>query len=192
MRRLWLISGLWTVTFCTPVFAQSTLLNSNFRQDLLHSTVVSAKTGHSVPLATELSPGHPSVIEIFATWCGPCRAEAPEMERLFEKYKGDGLQVIGLSIENPGASLDKVRAFTKSAHLQYPVVFVPSSLRSNITTVPDTLIYDADGRLVAHYNRYMFLWTDRRIATAVKKVVQSSETQSKSTHRQSAKSPSSD
>jgi thiol-disulfide isomerase/thioredoxin len=190
MRSLWFISGLWTVALCAPLFAQRTLLNSNFRQNLLHMSVVLAKTGHSVPLATKLSPGHPSVIEIFATWCGPCRAEAPEMEQLFEKYRGDGLQVIGMSIENPAVSLDKVRAFTKSAHLQYPVVFAPRSLRGNIT-VPDTLIYDADGRLVAHFNRYMFLWTDRRIATAVRKVVQSSETQSKSTHLQSAKSPSS-
>src|SRR5207247_2896898 len=72
------------------------------------------------------------LVNFWATWCPPCRAEIPDLVALQTKY-GDRLQVIGVS-EDEG-SVDAVRQFAQAQHINYPVVMSTPELRKVFTGV---------------------------------------------------------
>jgi len=57
------------------------------------------------------------VLDFWATWCGPCRMTIPGLDAVYKKYRGKGLEVIGISSEN----LEDLKAFQASAKLDYPL-----------------------------------------------------------------------
>ena len=46
--------------------------------------------------------GKATIVEFWASWCGPCRRENPNIVRVYEKYKDKGLEIIGISLDKPG------------------------------------------------------------------------------------------
>lgn len=91
--------------------------------------------------------GTPLVVNIWASWCGPCRIEAPDLARASARY-GDRIQFLGVDIlDSRGAARDFMREFGWT----YPSVFDPSGEirdRLGIFGQPATLFYDATGELV--------------------------------------------
>src|SRR5262245_59369135 len=73
--------------------------------------VLQSLQGKPVELNKLLAQGKPVVIDIWATWCGPCRQEIPHLVQFAEKYGKDGLIVIGLTIEDPEADRKEVKNF---------------------------------------------------------------------------------
>ncbi len=61
-----------------------------------------ALTGDPIKLSDYT--GKVLVVNLWATWCGPCRLEIPELMKLYKEYRSQGLEVVGLSTENPDAS----------------------------------------------------------------------------------------
>jgi len=61
-------------------------------------------------------------MDFWATWCVPCREETPHFVDLQQKYGGEGLQIIGVSMDD---SADPVRTFYQQFHINYPVVMEP-------------------------------------------------------------------
>src|SRR3974390_2633012 len=59
------------------------------------------------------------LLDFWATWCDPCRDEIPHFVELQDKYGADGLQIIGVSMDD---GPEPVRAFYQQFHLNYPVV----------------------------------------------------------------------
>jgi peroxiredoxin len=59
------------------------------------------------------------LLDFWATWCGPCKFEIPGFVELQEKYGKDGLQVIGVSVDD---TVDKLRPFVKQFKMNYPVL----------------------------------------------------------------------
>jgi len=90
--------------------------------------------------------GQVVVINIWATWCGPCRAEMPNLDRLYQARKGDGLVVFGLSSED--ANLQ--RQFRQIVPVTYALLTtsgqVPDLYR-DIAKYPATFLIDRQGRL---------------------------------------------
>ena len=64
--------------------------------------------------------GHPVVINFWSTWCGPCMAEAEHMVAVHNKYKDQGLQLVGIGMDQSRARLD---ATVKSAKFDWPHYF---------------------------------------------------------------------
>jgi thiol-disulfide isomerase/thioredoxin len=64
--------------------------------------------------------GSPVVLNFFASWCAPCREEAPLLERTYLKYKDRGVLFVGVNIKDTKA---KARRFVRSYDVTYPVVF---------------------------------------------------------------------
>jgi thiol-disulfide isomerase/thioredoxin len=91
------------------------------------------------------------VLDYWATWCAPCKAEFPALDRLQERFAGQGLQVVPVSIDRGGrAAVDRFYGETKIANL--PEYLDPTSTNAGpleLRGVPTTLILDRHGREVA-------------------------------------------
>jgi len=88
-------------------------------------------------------------VNVWATWCGPCRAEIPELQRLHDKYGQQGFKVVGISIDD--GSPDDVKTYVKEAKITYPIVLDQQSHIANVlqtTQLPTSVILDKSGRIV--------------------------------------------
>lgn len=91
------------------------------------------------------------VINFWATWCGPCRMEIPDLIKLQDKYR-DNLVVVGLSIDE--GPVDAVKAFAAEQKINYPVAVVGKEIEKlfgGITSVPTTFVVSPDGGIVQRH-----------------------------------------
>jgi thiol-disulfide isomerase/thioredoxin len=63
--------------------------------------------------------GKPLIVNLWATWCGPCRLEMPQLEELSQKYRDRGLTVVGISVDD---TPDKIRAAAAESKVTYPML----------------------------------------------------------------------
>jgi len=116
--------------------------------------VIQTLAGKNTYLNKLLGEGKPVVLDIWATWCGPCRQEIPHLVELAELYRKDGLIVIGLTTEDPAAHRQDVKDFVKQYGMTYQVGFASRQLYmafnngSDAMRIPQTFIFGADGRLI--------------------------------------------
>src|SRR5262249_7660801 len=87
--------------------------------------------------------GKVTVINFWATWCGPCRAEIPDLVALQEKYR-DRLQIIGISQDE--AAPDVVKRFAAEHRVNYPIAMMTAELEKlfpGIVALPTSYILDS-------------------------------------------------
>lgn len=104
-------------------------------------------TGDSVSLADQR--GKVVLLNVWATWCHPCREEIPELRSLHERYRARGLELIGVSVDAQGNE-DGIREFMREFQMTYPVWHDPDervSTRFLIVGVPATFLVDRTGIL---------------------------------------------
>ena len=92
--------------------------------------------------------GKVTIVNFWATWCGPCRAEIPALIALQEKYR-DRLRVIGVSEDE--ASPELVRRFAADQKINYPVVMATKEIGHSfpgVTALPTSFVVDREGRVV--------------------------------------------
>ena len=88
------------------------------------------------------------IVNFWATWCPPCRAEIPDLVALQEKY-GDRLQIIGVSQDE--GDVEVVRRFAADRHVNYPIVMMTPELEKafpGIAALPTSFIVDRESRIV--------------------------------------------
>lgn len=86
------------------------------------------------------------LINFWATWCPPCRAEIPDLVRLQRDYRDHGLRVIGVTY--PPQKLSEVRQFVREAKMNYPVALGTKETKLRFTsneTMPMTFVIGRDG-----------------------------------------------
>lgn len=101
--------------------------------------------GDSVSLAT--LRGRVVLLNVWATWCHPCRDEIPQLEALHRQFEKDGLVVAGVSIDVPGMDA-AIRDFMRDFSMTYPVWLDPDERVSAIFRtigVPETFLIDRAG-----------------------------------------------
>ena len=97
--------------------------------------------------------GSPYLLNIWATWCAPCRHEMPELQQLHDTFSGQGFQVVGVSVDDRG-SLETIREFLAEVGVNFPVYHDPSweiSDTYGLLGLPGSFLMDAEGRLVRRW-----------------------------------------
>src|SRR5260370_5942182 len=103
--------------------------------------------GKSFDVAAE--KGNVVLLNVWATWCGPCRFETPELQAIHEKYDARGLKVVGVSVDEGGDA--EVKKFIDENKVTYPIAVdaegrVASVLRT--TLLPTSVMIGRDARIV--------------------------------------------
>ena len=113
-------------------------------------------SGRSVTLSD--FRGKVVLLNIWATWCAPCKEEMPSMQRLRAEIEDDGFQILAVSIDQPPVDYDpanplggRLRAFADSLELTFTILHDASgeiSLNYQTSGVPESFVVDRDGTIV--------------------------------------------
>jgi len=121
---------------------------ANLRGKDAPAFTLSDVSGKKVSLAE--FKGHPVIVNFWATWCGPCKLEMPWFQEFSAKYKGQGLEILGLS-QDDGASPDDVAAAAKRIGVTYTILMPDEAVAKKyggVDYLPETFYIDREGKVV--------------------------------------------
>ena len=104
--------------------------------------------------------GRVVMINFWATWCGPCRQEMPQLSRIYDKYRGSGFVLMGVNVD------DDVRNATEVANklaVSFPVLLDTDKTVSklyDLSTMPSTVLVDRDGKVRYLHRGYLAGYED--------------------------------
>ena len=98
--------------------------------------------------------GKVTLVDFWATWCVPCVASMPDMQKLYDKYKESGFTVAGVSIDEEGAK--KVKPFLAKRKFTYPMLLdtdkdAPTWKAFGVHVIPAVFLVDRDGQIVQQW-----------------------------------------
>jgi thiol-disulfide isomerase/thioredoxin len=94
------------------------------------------------------------LLNFWATWCAPCKQEIPWFAEFADKYKADGLEVVGISVDEKGFTVVKPYVENKSNGINYTILHdnVDLTVMYKIQLMPKTVLIDRDGKVAAIHN----------------------------------------
>jgi peroxiredoxin len=119
--------------------------------------------------------GKVMVVNLWATWCGPCRFEIPELVKLHKEFHSRGVEIIGLSIENPDASAEKVRKFIQDFQIDYRIGWAPGEVAATLMqgheAIPQIFVISRDGRILKHFRGFSAANTSAQLKQALEEAL---------------------
>lgn len=109
----------------------------------------SAKLLDGRPFDLAAEKGNVVLLNVWATWCGPCRFEIPELQKLHDEYGKRGFKVVGVSVDEGDPA--EVKQFAADQKMTYPVVLDPEGRIANLLqtmVLPTTVLIDRSGKIV--------------------------------------------
>ena len=116
------------------------------------------------PITLAALQGKVVLLNFWATWCGPCRAEIPDLVALQERYDGR-LQIIGLNVDDEEADIQQ---YVKETKINYPVAMTSNEVRrqfGGIPALPTSFVLDTEGRVV---QKHVGLWNPAVYETEIR------------------------
>jgi thiol-disulfide isomerase/thioredoxin len=111
------------------------------------------------------------VVNLWASWCGPCRREVPEYEKVRKDYAAANVEFIGLTDEDPRAASDAVKRFVRDLKFGFRIGWIDPQtahmLSNGKNSIPQTLVITRGGRIVNHWNGYMSGKSGERLRNAI-------------------------
>mgnify|MGYP003579184515 CR=1 FL=1 len=119
------------------------------------------------------------VVNIWATWCGPCRQEMPDLVKLNQEYKSRGLVVLGLATTyNERDDPEHVKQFIKSQNVDYKILWDDGALAGPLvqsvngrSVIPQSFVISRDGKIVKHFSGFNALSTPTLMRQAVEEAL---------------------
>ena len=109
----------------------------------------------SAPIKLGDYSGKVLFVNLWATWCGPCRSETPELVRLHKEFQSRGVEMVGLSTENPDASARSVSEFVREFNVDYQIGWakpeVAQIMMQGRTSIPQSFIIARNGRIIRRF-----------------------------------------
>src|ERR1044072_1670288 len=128
------------------------------RENMLPRQVLEAENraaSGSTPIKLGNYSGKVMLVNLWATWCGPCRMETPELVRLHKEFQSRGVEMIGLSTENPDASARSVSQFVREFNVDYQIGWakpeVAQIMMAGRTRLSQRFIIARDGRVIRRF-----------------------------------------
>lgn len=115
------------------------------------------------------------VVNLWATWCGPCRMEMPDLVKLNNEYKARGLVVLGVATTyNERDNLDGVKEFVKAQKVDYKVLWDDGTLAQPLVqsvngrnSIPQSFVISRDGKITKHFTGFSPVSTPTLMRQAV-------------------------
>lgn len=119
------------------------------------------------------------VVNIWATWCGPCRQEMPDLVKLNQEYKSRGLVVLGLATTyNERDDPERVKQFIKAQKVDYKILWDDGALAGPLvqsvngrSVIPQSFVISRDGKIVKHFSGFNALSTPTLMRQAVEEAL---------------------
>jgi len=109
----------------------------------------------ATPIKLANYSGKVVLVNLWATWCGPCRMETPELVRLHKEFQDRGVEMIGLSTENPDSSARSVSDFVREFNVDYQIGWakpeVAQIMMAGRSSIPQSFIIARDGRVIRRF-----------------------------------------
>ena len=98
------------------------------------------------------------VVNLWASWCGPCRAEIPDYEKVRKEYAGKSVEFIGLTTEDPHTASDRVQKFVRDFNFGFRLGWADPdtahTLMNGRNVIPQTIVIAGDGHIISHWRGY--------------------------------------
>ena len=104
--------------------------------------------------------GRVVMVNFWATWCGPCRQEMPQLDRLYQKYRSSGFVLLGVNVDDDARKAGDVAA---KLGVTFPVLLDTDKAVSklyDLSTMPSTVIIDRDGKVRYLHRGYLAGYED--------------------------------
>ena len=121
------------------------------------------------------------VVNIWATWCGPCKQEMPDLVKLYKEYKSRGLVVLGVATSyNEHQGIEYVREFIKTQKIDYKILWDDGALAGPLVqavngrgVIPQSFVISRDGKIVKHFQGFSPMSTPTLMRQAVEEALSS-------------------
>ena len=108
----------------------------------------------------EASKSQPVIVDFWATWCGPCRQEMPQLNKLYDKYRAAGFVLLGINVDD---NIQHASDVAQKMGLRFPVLLDSDKAVSrlyDLSTMPTTVLIDREGRVRHVHNGYQSGYED--------------------------------
>jgi thiol-disulfide isomerase/thioredoxin len=120
------------------------------------------------------------VVNLWASWCGPCRMEIPEYEKVRRDFAARGVEFIGLTTEDPRTSSDKVRQFVRDVKFGFRLGWADGltarTLMNGRNAIPQTIVIASDGHVISHWTGYSRSQGGSRLRTTIEQALRDTST----------------
>ena len=115
------------------------------------------------------------VVNVWATWCGPCRREVPDYEKVRKEFAGREVEFIALTTEDPLEARGQVQKFVRDMNFGFRIGWAdPATARTLMngrSSIPQTLVLDKHGQIVSHWRGYSQADSRGRLKLAIEKAL---------------------